>query len=217
MKNSHVLPFALLALIVAIPALAVAGPTTASLPDAPIVEVNGGTVTFDVATNVPAVSIHGESKALQGRVRLRDRGQSVVLEELEASVKVESLKTGIGQRDEHMRKYVFTTPAGDVPDLRFAAKDSTCAASASGRERTCRVSGDLTIRGTTRPFAIVLKVSEREGAFRASGDGVVKLSTFEIERPSQLVVKTADEVKLRLEFTARPMAGKALTSLRENR
>lgn len=214
--NLH-LPSGLFAIILAVPVHAGAVPTTPSLPDAPVVEVNGGTVAFDVATNVPAVSVHGESKAMKGHVRLREGGDGVVLEELEATVPVGSLKTGIGQRDDHMRKYVFTTPTGEVPDLRFAAKGSTCAARTAGRDTTCRVSGDLTIRGTTRPFAIVLKVSERDGAFRASGDGVVKLSTFEIERPSQLVVRTDDEVKLRLEFTARPAAGKTLTSLRETR
>ena len=38
---------------------------------------------------------------------------------------------------------------------------------------------------------------------RASGQGIVKLSTYGIDQPSQLGVRTTDEVKLKLELTAR--------------
>ena len=65
------------------------------------------------------------------------------------------------------------------------------------------VSGQLTIRGTERPFAITLNVKKVGNAYRAAGDGIVKLSTYGIARPSQLGVTTSDEVKLHLEFTAK--------------
>lgn len=171
---------------------------------AAVVEVSGGTVTFDVATNVPAVGVHGESKALQGRVRILQSPGGVALEELEAVVPVNSLKTGIGLRDDHMRKHIFTTTAGSVPDLRFVAKSAACPAATPGRETKCRLQGQLTIRGTTQPFAMELKVAEKNGGFQVTGDGEVMLSAYSIDRPSQLVVKTADVVKLHIAFTARP-------------
>ncbi len=43
-------------------------------------------------------------------------------------------------------------------------------------------------------------------AYRAAGDGIVKLSSYGISRPSQLGVTTTDEVKLHLEFTAKAAA-----------
>ncbi|HXT30273.1 MAG TPA: hypothetical protein VN716_13360, partial [Vicinamibacterales bacterium] len=58
--------------------------------------------------------------------------------------------------------------------------------------------------GTARPFSISLKVTEDRDSYRASGDGIVKLSAYGIPQPSQLGVHTDDEIKLRLEFTARP-------------
>jgi hypothetical protein len=60
------------------------------------------------------------------------------------------------------------------------------------------------IRGTAKPFVIALKVTENNGTYRATGDSIVKLSTYGIEKPSQLGVRTEDEVKLKLDFTARP-------------
>jgi polyisoprenoid-binding protein YceI len=110
----------------------------------------------------------------------------------------------MGLRDSHMRKYVFTTSDGQTPDLRFVAAKAACE-KVSANQSTCEITGDLVIRGTARPFAIALKVTEDGGGtFRASGESVVKLSTYGIQPPSQLGVRTSDEVKLRLEFTARP-------------
>jgi hypothetical protein len=50
-----------------------------------------------------------------------------------------------------------------------------------------------------------MKVSEEGDTLRASGDGSVMLSAYGIERPSQLGVKTADDVKLRFDITAKPV------------
>jgi len=141
--------------------------------------------------------------ALQGQARLRQEGQQVVLERIEAVVPVKSLNTGIGQRDEHMRKHIFTTADGQTPDLRFLADEVACPAPA-GRESTCSITGQLAVRGTERPFALTLKVRSENGSFKAAGEGLLKLSDWGIERPSQLGVQTGDEVKLRLEFTATP-------------
>jgi polyisoprenoid-binding protein YceI len=167
------------------------------------VEVRGGTCSFEVGTNVPALNVHGKSTALEGRVRVRRGSEGPVLEQIEAVLPVKTLETGLGLRDQHMRKYIFTTDDGQTPDVRFVADKATCSKQ-SGNESTCQVTGDLVIRGTARPFTIALKVIEDSGSFRASGDSVVKLSTYGIPQPSQLGVKTLDEVKVRLDFTARP-------------
>ena len=166
------------------------------------VEVRGGTATFDVDTTMPALSVHGKSNALEGRVRVRRGTEGPLLEQIEARLPVESLQTGLKLCDDHMRKYIFTTSDGQVPDLRFVANKATC--SGSGNQSTCQLAGDLVIRGTAKPFAIALKVTENNGTYRATGDSIVKLSTYGIEKPSQLGVRTEDEVKLKLDFTARP-------------
>jgi polyisoprenoid-binding protein YceI len=166
--------------------------------DASMVELHGGTATFDAATNVSVISIHGKSTALEGRARIRRTDDGLVIEQLEAVLPVRTLNTGMGLRDEHMRKYVFTTPDGLLPDMRFAAERAVC--SGSGAAKTCQLSGNMVIRDTTRPFAITLKVNDQGNSFRVTGDGVVKLSTYGIPLPTQLGVTTTDDVKLHVDF-----------------
>jgi polyisoprenoid-binding protein YceI len=169
------------------------------------VEVRGGTAAFDAATNVSAIGIHGKSAALEGRATVRDDANGFQIQQLEASVPVKTLNTGMGLRDEHMRKHVFTTADGQLPDLRFSAQTSTC--SGSDKQATCELKGELAMRGTAKPFTITLKVTRESGSFRAIGDGVVKLSTYGIPAPSQLGVTVADDVKLHLDFVARTAVG----------
>jgi len=59
-------------------------------------------------------------------------------------------------------------------------------------------------RANFRRRTVTLTVSRDGAAFRAAGDGVVKLSTYGIDQPSQFGVRTRDDVKLHLDFTARP-------------
>jgi polyisoprenoid-binding protein YceI len=169
------------------------------------VEVRGGTAAFDAATNVSAIGIHGKSAALEGRARVRDGAKGFQIQQLEARVPVKTLNTGMGLRDEHMRKHVFTTADGQLPDLRFSSRTSSC--SGSDKQATCEVKGELAMRGTAKPFTITLKVTRESGSFRAVGDGIVKLSTYGIPAPSQLGVTVVDDVKLHLDFVARTAVG----------
>jgi polyisoprenoid-binding protein YceI len=74
-----------------------------------------------------------------------------------------------------------------------------------GREMTCAVNGSMAIRNVPRAFSITLKLRQDGPLVRASADGVVKLSDYGIERPTQLGVKTADEVKIHLDLSAREL------------
>src|SRR5689334_18425170 len=186
-------------------ALSLASTSLAADHESSLIEVHGGTVTFDAATNVSAISVHGKSSALEGHARIHQTQQGLSIDEVEASVPVASLATGMGLRDTHMRKYVFATADGQMPDVRLDAAHAICAP-AAGHDMTCQLSGNLAIRGQERPFAMTLKISESGGTFRAAGDGDVKLSAYAIDRPSQLGVTTDDDVKLHLEFTGRTAA-----------
>ena len=183
--------------------LAFAGTAGAQTPaDTGAVEVRGGTAAFDVDTNISAISVHGKSNALTARLRVRQAPDGPMLEGIEAAVPVKSLNTGMGMRDEHMRKYVFTTDDGQQPDLKFTADKATCARTGA-RQSTCDLSGTLVIRGTPRPFTIAMKLTEDGDTIRAVGDSAVNLSAYGIERPSQLGVRTADAVKLRFDLSAK--------------
>ena len=194
-------------------ALALVGSAAAqqTATDANAVEIRGGTAAFDVGTNVSAISVHGKSNALTARLKLRRGPDGPVLEGIEAAVPVKSLNTGMGMRDEHMRKYVFTTESGDLPDLKFTADKASCSKSGA-KQSTCDLSGTLVIRGTPRPFTIAIKLTDDGDTIRAVGDSAVTLSAYGIERPSQLGVKTADDVKLRFDLTAKPAGSRPVAT-----
>ena len=191
--------------VYALAALLVCGAAGESLGREEVVEISG-TTEFEVPTNMPAVSVKGKSGAAQGRVTVSREPDGILLEHIEASIPIKSLSTGMAVRDEHMRKYVFTAADGRAPDLRFEAGKAECSGRAGSQEFVCQVSGSLSIRDIARPLAIHLKVRQTSGqlSFKAAGEAVVKLSDYEIPQPSQFGVKISNEVKLRLEFTARP-------------
>jgi polyisoprenoid-binding protein YceI len=164
------------------------------------VTVESGTASFVADTNVPAISVKGKSSSLEAHAVLRRAAGGLEVEHIEARLPVKSLATGMGLRDAHMRKYIFTTADGQVPDLTFEAGSAACS------NGSCRVTGNLSVRGTAHAFTLPLKIHEEGGGFRAAGKAVVRLSDYGIERPSQFGVKTTDEVQLQFEFMAKPAA-----------
>jgi polyisoprenoid-binding protein YceI len=173
--------------------------------------VHSGLASFDVGTSIPAIRVHGKSSQVEASARLHAQQSGIVLTEMQAVVPVRTLTTGLGLRDEHMRRYVFATGDGKTPDVRFTGSEAQCAMP-SAQGTTCRVEGQLAIRGDARPFTIGLKLTRDGALYRAVGDGVVKLSDYGIPLPSQLGVSTENEVKLHLEFTATPAAARAVAT-----
>jgi polyisoprenoid-binding protein YceI len=160
--------------------------------------VEGGTASFISPTNVSAISVKGKSNSLHAEVTMRRTADGIQLDRIEATLPVKSLVTGMGLRDEHMRKYVFTTADGKTPDLRFEAENATC------KDSLCQVTGNLSIRGVAHAFTLPVKIKDDGSTFKASGEGTVKLSDYGIEQPSQLGVKSTNEVQLHLDFVAKP-------------
>jgi polyisoprenoid-binding protein YceI len=167
------------------------------------VAIHGGKATFSVSTNTLGINVRGTSDALDGGVELHRVASGLVLDRVAVRLPVKTLATGMNLRDEHMRKYVFTTPGGGVPDLRFEAEGVSCA-TASGHQSTCQITGTLAIRDVARSLSVAVKIRQESEAFRVDGDGTVNLHDYGIEPPSQLGVKTANEVQIHLEFTAKP-------------
>lgn len=167
--------------------------------------VDSGIASFHVTTNIPALEVSGKSSALRARVQMHRDTTGVTLERIDAWMPVKTLVTGMALRDEHMRRLVFTTAVGDVPDLRFESGKIDCPGVAPGHEATCTIAGTLAIRGVERGFSIPLKVRQEGNgsAFRATGEGIVKLSDYGIEQPSQLGVKTSNEVKLHFDLNGK--------------
>ena len=174
-----------------------------------LLEVSSGTVAFEVATNVPGVEVKGKTNAVTAHIEINSTAEGVLVQRMEALVPVRTLSTGMKLRDEHMQKYVFTTANGQIPDIVFSASEGVCTRTAPSHDLSCRVPGSLEIRGTSHPVEITVAAKEEKGAraFHATGSTTVKLTDFHIEAPSQLGVKTSNEVKVRFDFTAKQKDG----------
>jgi polyisoprenoid-binding protein YceI len=167
-------------------------------------EVRQGAASFEISTNLPAMTVHGKSEELHASVQVRQEARQLVLEAIEARLDSRTLSTGIETRDQHMREKVLTAADGSLPPLRFVAERATCPLEEDGKA-TCQVQGTFFVRGAGKPFQVVLKLKpvQNGSAFRVWGDGALKLSHYGIERPSQLGVRVADDVRVKVEFVAK--------------
>jgi polyisoprenoid-binding protein YceI len=77
------------------------------------------------------------------------------LTRLDATIRADSLETGVEQRDAHLRSPDFLD-AATHPELTFASTKIERTG-----EATYRVTGDLTIRGVSRPVTFDTEVSEQ--------------------------------------------------------
>jgi polyisoprenoid-binding protein YceI len=207
MKNIFTISALIIAMGLGSHAARAQGASAANTPATPqTVTVDNGVATFSVQTNITAIEVSGKSTAVQARVTVRHEGLDMALQHIEARMSVKSLNTGMGLRDEHMRRHIFTTAGGDIPDLRFESGEIDCPAVAPGREVTCVIAGSFSIRDVPRAFSISLKLRHDGAVLRASGDGTIKLADYGIERPTQLGVKTSNEVKIHLDLNSREVA-----------
>ena len=167
-------------------------------------DVESGTASFESATNMPGIDVKGKSSSLSAHVDVASSTKGLMLRSIEAIVPVKTLATGMKVRDEHMRKYIFTTADGQTPDIRFEANSAECQAPTGSHDFNCKVPGTMTIRGTSHAVELNLQAKQQSGsAYRVTGDSVIKLSDFAITPPSQFGVTPANEVKIRLEFSAK--------------
>lgn len=171
--------------------------------DARRLTVANGAVKFLVATNVLGLSVEGQSAKMTADATLDSSGPELRLEEIHAALDPKTFVTGIGLRDRHMREKVFAQDDGSIPPVQFSAKEASCPKPQFGKETSCSVSGQATIRAAARPLTIALKVREDSGGYRISGDSTLLLSTFGIEPPCQLGACVKDEVKLTFAFQAK--------------
>jgi polyisoprenoid-binding protein YceI len=179
-----------------------------------LLSIDSGSISFEAGTTVPGISVKGNSTSFSGQAGVTRDAGSITLEQLHIVLPVKSLVTGMKVRDEHMRKYIFQRPDGQLPDVEFTADQTACRHGAAADEFVCQVSGQLTLRGEGRPFAMIVTLKESGPAsmVRAAGDGVVKLSDYGIPVPSQLGVSTTNEVKVHVSLAARQKTAAPVTA-----
>ena len=104
-------------------------------------------------------------------------------------VPLSSFDSKLSSRDSNMLYY---TEALDYPTVVFQSSKVTVGRTSAGIE------GKLTFHGVTRPLKVTASFDKKNKIVK--GDFSIRLSDFEVERPSLLFVKIDDDIAINFKF-----------------
>ena len=116
------------------------------------------------------------------------------------SVDLQTLQTGIGLRDRHMRDNYLEVGKG--PDFSKATLEGIQIEKLNGKS-TFR--GTLVLHGERRPVTGSAEVQQQgDGGYRVQAEFPVRVTDFNIAKPTYLGVGVQEEVKIKIALTAVP-------------
>lgn len=112
-------------------------------------------------------------------------------------VNLQTLETGIGVRDRHMRSTYLEVEKGS--DFAVAVVDDVRLDSLQGKT-TFR--GMLTLHGTRQEVRGTAEVAPRDRGYRVRAEFPIKVSAFQIPAPVYLGIGVKDEIRVKVAFVA---------------
>jgi polyisoprenoid-binding protein YceI len=183
-------PGALLTLLLALP-------LTASAQTVYHIVPKESTVTYSM--DHPAHKWDGVSHSATGTVEI---GPDGTVTAIHVEIPVLTFDSGNRNRDSHMAEavefYLFPKVIFDATDVTPVDSVATDGQADAFR----RIRGNLTFHGVTQPIETVAKIVKDGNRLRAEGAFDVKITDFDIERPSLLMVKVKDWIGLAFDVTA---------------
>ena len=170
-------------LAAAIVALALALPALAKL------SLSGGKEVSFHAVGPAGLAIEGKGED----VKLHENAKEIAI-----VVGLNSIKTGIGLRDRHMKEKYLETHKYPNATLRVAK--SKIQFPSGGKAVKTASSGKLTLHGVTRPVKFNYRASGSENRASVEGDLHVKMTEYGIEVPSYLGVSVKPDVDIAVKF-----------------
>lgn len=148
-------------------------------------------------------SFEGSTDRVEGTI-VADPGALTGAIDIEITVDLASLDTGIGLRNRHMRENHLHTDDHPVAVFRAGrvvrADPSDLATIGSSR---VELVGTLDLHGVVRPLTVAADLElDPDGTLDVACDFTVKLSDHDIPRPKFLIMKLADEQKVRVRLRA---------------
>jgi polyisoprenoid-binding protein YceI len=116
-------------------------------------------------------TVRGQFTEFAGRAHLD--GDDPSKSSVRLTIQAASIQTASARRDDHLRTAFLDIP--DHPAITFSSTDVEQLS-----ETSFRLTGDLTIRGTTKPVTVDFELSgagyDQQGAFRAGFRGTVTIN-----------------------------------------
>ena len=145
----------------------------------------------------------GRTRRIGGRATLAPGDLSGVAG-ASAEVEAASLETGNGLRDRKMRRML---ESDRYPLILFRAARFTPGGSPreGGKEFRGVLSGEITVRGVTKPISFDVAGAWEGARLRAMGSGEVRFTDFGMKPPRALgLLRVEDRIRLEFDILARP-------------
>lgn len=110
------------------------------------------------------------------------------------------IKTGIGLRDKHLRKYLSTDKN---PNATLVVEKSKLKIPDDAKTARGSATGQLTLNGVTKPLKFTYKAKRTGSDYHVQALGEIDIREHKVEVPCYLGVCVKPEVKLKVKFKLR--------------
>jgi len=114
-------------------------------------------------------------------------------------VDLQTLETGIAVRDRHMRETYLEVEKG--PDYAVATFDQIRVEKLDGKST---FKGTLLLHGQRQEVTGTADLQQRDGRIRVQAQFPIKVSAFQIPKPTYLGVGVRDEIQIKVMLTVEP-------------
>jgi polyisoprenoid-binding protein YceI len=119
-------------------------------------------------------------------------------------VDLQTLETGIAVRDRHMRETYLEVEKG--PEFAVATFDQIRVEKMDGKST---FKGILLLHGQKQEVTGTADLQQRDGRIRVQAQFPIKVSAFQIPKPTYLGVGVRDEIQIKVVMTVEPTANQA--------
>jgi polyisoprenoid-binding protein YceI len=157
-----------------------------------------GAVTFDAIGRPSALKIHAKGDAPKGRILVADGKANGTV-----TFKLDSLDTGIGMRNNHMKKRYLETEK--YPEAKLTLKDLALPANYAATDFAASnlpFKGTLSLHGVDKPVEGKAKLARKGDELSIEAGFPLKIEDFSIRSPSFAGVTMASEVNCAVAATA---------------
>jgi polyisoprenoid-binding protein YceI len=153
-------------------------------------------------------SFEAKTSAIQGTVTAGSAGAPLGGE---LSVDLASLDTGIGLRNEHMKKNYLEVGRGQGFDHAVLSRIRLGDADPQGIQGKTPFTGTFLLHGTTQPVSGQATIRRDGKDVRVEASFPVSVAAFGIEKPQYLGVGVRDQVTVNVSLTASPVESAGAT------
>ncbi len=160
------------------------------------VQASQGKIEFLAIGRPAMIKIKGEGPGPTGQFDLKKSGEDLKLN-ANLIVDLDTLETGIGLRDRHMKEKYLETAKFKTATLKInQAPLPTSALQGTGN---FSVPGTLTIRGVEKPVEISIKLETTGEKIKSQSAFKINLADFTIDIPKYAGITVANDVEVRVE------------------